>query len=56
MKRNILIGWIRLAYEGNLYELVMEEDLRYYPSGIYGKGNVAEVIIEIVSGSSSERI
>lgn len=42
------IGWNRLANEENLYQSVMKDNYRDFSSGIYGKGNAAELIVEIL--------
>jgi UDP-N-acetylglucosamine 2-epimerase (non-hydrolysing) len=41
-------GWNKLASEENLFDVTMEEDRSEYPSGLYGDGNAARKIVEVI--------
>jgi len=41
-------GWNKLASEENLFDVTMEEDRSDYPSGLYGDGNAAGKIVEVI--------
>jgi UDP-N-acetylglucosamine 2-epimerase (non-hydrolysing) len=41
-------GWNKLASEENLSDVLMQEDEPDYPDGLYGDGNAAGRIVEVI--------